>query len=225
MAENPRNDEITLGVLSAVEADAQISQRVLSHELGMALGLANAYLKRCVRKGYIKIQSVPKRRYAYYLTPHGFAEKTRLTGEYLSSSLHFFRRARRQMDEIMQLCAERGWKRIALAGASELAEIASVTAHDHDIVLVGVIDATHPSSRFCGMPVDRKLSGLGHVDAVIVTHTREMDRVMATLKEELGEERIFAPRLVMLAHINERSKRSRAGTGGHGARGAKAAGE
>ena len=89
-----------MGVLSAVESDAQVTQRKLSSELGIALGLANLYLKRCVRKGWIKIGQVPMRRYAYYLTPQGFTEKARLTGEYLSWNLEFFRRARRQSTEL-----------------------------------------------------------------------------------------------------------------------------
>jgi DNA-binding MarR family transcriptional regulator len=110
-------DETLLGVLNVVERDSQISQRLISRELGVALGLANAYLKRCVRKGFIKISQVPKRRYAYYLTPQGFAEKARLTGEYLSVSLSFFRTAREQMSELLAGCAADGYHRVALAGA------------------------------------------------------------------------------------------------------------
>ena len=45
-------------------------------------------------KGLVKMSQVPLNRYAYYLTPQGFAEKSRLTAEYLSVSFNFFRRAR-----------------------------------------------------------------------------------------------------------------------------------
>ena len=62
-----------------VEENSQITQRSLASELGIALGLTNAYLKRCVRKGWVKINQAPANRYAYYLTPRGFAEKSRLT--------------------------------------------------------------------------------------------------------------------------------------------------
>src|SRR6476659_2241621 len=116
-------DEILLGVLSAVEMDSEISQRRMSSDLGVALGVANAYLKRCVRKGWIKIKEVPRRRYAYYLTPQGFAEKTRLAGQYFSASFTFFRRARSQISELMDYCHSNGWNNIAFAGASELAEV------------------------------------------------------------------------------------------------------
>ncbi len=102
MAGNPQRataqeTEIMLEVLSAVERDSRITQRSLSHDLGIALGLANAYLKRCTKKGLIKIRQVPLNRYAYYLTPKGFAKKSRLTAEYLAVSFNFFRdRSERQ---------------------------------------------------------------------------------------------------------------------------------
>lgn len=80
---------IILGLLKSVEQDGGRSQRRLAAELGIALGLVNAYLKRCVSKGLVKVQNVPARRYAYYLTPKGFAEKSRLTVNYLTSSLIF----------------------------------------------------------------------------------------------------------------------------------------
>ena len=88
------NPGIVLSVLTSIERDSAITQRKLAGELGIALGLANAYLRRCVRKGLVKMSQVPLNRYAYYLTPQGFAEKSRLTAEYLALSLDFFRRAR-----------------------------------------------------------------------------------------------------------------------------------
>lgn len=212
MSRDAQNDEITLGVLAAVEADAKISQRTLSAELGVALGLANAYLKRCVRKGYIKVQQVPRRRYVYYLTPQGFAEKTRLTAEYLTSSLQFFRRARAEMGEIMGQCASREWRRIGLAGASELAEIATLTAHDHDITIVAVLDAEIGRDRFCGLPVISELAAMMPVDAVIVTKITEtvgVDGLAGAIGAQIGEGRLFTPRLVQVQHIKQSAKRER----------------
>ena len=91
---NSQDTEITLGVLDAVEQNATVTQRSVARELGIALGLANSYLRRCVRKGLIKVKQIPPNRYLYYLTPKGFAEKSRLTASYLAHSFSFFRRAR-----------------------------------------------------------------------------------------------------------------------------------
>ncbi len=115
---------ITLGMLNAVAENNVVTQRSLARDLGIALGLANAYLKRCVTKGYIKVTHVPAKRYAYYLTPTGFAEKSRLTAQYLAISFDFFRLARGQCGALFAECESQGWTRIVLSGAGELAEIA-----------------------------------------------------------------------------------------------------
>src|SRR5579863_1153260 len=130
--------EIVLGVLTSIERDSAITQRKLAGELGIALGLANAYLRRCVRKGLVKMSQVPLNRYAYYLTPQGFAEKSRLTAEYLTVSFNFFRQARTDCAELLAACAAAGWRRAALYGASELAEIVVLSSGDAGIELVCV---------------------------------------------------------------------------------------
>jgi len=68
-----------LRVLEAVAADGRTTQRRLSHQLGIALGLTNLYLKRLARKGFIKCVNVRANRVRYLITPTGIAEKTRLT--------------------------------------------------------------------------------------------------------------------------------------------------
>src|SRR5205085_8388669 len=133
--------EIVLGVLTSIERDSAITQRKLAGDLGIALGLANAYLRRCVRKGLVKMSQVPLNRYAYYLTPQGFAEKSRLTAEYLSVSLNFFRRARGDCALLLRQCSAADWARVALYGAGELAEIAVLSAAETGIDVVCVIDA------------------------------------------------------------------------------------
>jgi len=191
--------EITLGLLSVVEENSAVTQRSVAQELGIALGLANAYLKRCVKKGLIKVKQIPPNRYAYYLTPKGFSEKSRLTGEYLSSSLTFFRRARGQCEAIFQACAEKGWRRIALAGEGDLAEIATLCARDCGMELVGVVSSARGDGRFAGLPVAAKLDALGPVDAVLVTEMIAPQATVEVLSAEISPERILAPALLRLS--------------------------
>src|SRR5690349_1224505 len=164
------NARIVLGLLESVERDGAQSQRKLASDLGIALGLVNAYLKRCVKKGLVKIGQAPARRYAYYLTPHGFAEKSRLTVEYLSSSFSFFRRAREDCSSVLKAARARGWTRIALAGVSDLAEIAILCALEQDIAIVAVIDPKATAERFVGTPVVRSINAVPSTfDALLVT--------------------------------------------------------
>jgi len=188
--------EITLGVLDAVEQNAQMTQRSVASELGIALGLANSYLKRCMRKGLIKVKQIPPNRYLYYLTPKGFAEKSRLTAEYLGSSFTFFRRARTQLEEAMALCRDRGWRRVALCGAGELAEIAALcNAEFHlDLVVVAPGDAT----RVAGLVAVPDLAAAGAVDAAIVTDLARPQAAFTELQALLAPERILTPRLLRI---------------------------
>src|ERR1700732_1703794 len=105
---------IMLGLLESVQRGDAHSQRRLAAELGIALGLVNAYLKRCIKKGLIKVSEAPARRYAYYLTPKGFAEKSRLTVEYLSDSFNLFRLARADCSAEFQAIRTAGWNRVVL---------------------------------------------------------------------------------------------------------------
>jgi DNA-binding MarR family transcriptional regulator len=191
--------EITLGLLNAVHDNSAVTQRSVARELGIALGLANAYLKRCVKKGLIKVSQVPPNRYAYYLTPQGFAEKSRLTAEYLSYSFTFFRRARSQCEELFADCAERGRRRVALAGASELAEIATLVAREFDIELVAVLDGESAGPAFHGVPVLPRDAALPPVDAVIVTDLAQAQRTFDALRQRLPATPILAPKMLRVA--------------------------
>src|ERR1700680_1413728 len=122
------HDRIMLGLLESVERGSEQTQRRLASELGIALGLVNAYLKRCITKGLVKVTHAPARRYAYYLTPQGFAEKSRLTVQYLSNSFSFFRLAKSDCARAFEVAKEAGFSRLVLAGKSDLAEIAVLCA-------------------------------------------------------------------------------------------------
>src|SRR6266851_4104654 len=163
--------QITLGMLTAVGENSVVTQRSLARDLGIALGLVNAYLKRCVTKGYIKVTQAPAKRYAYYLTPQGFAEKSRLTAQYLAISLNFFRLARGQCDALFAESETRGWTRIALCGAGELAEIAMLCAESHAVTLIGLVERTGAPS-VGRLPLVDDFAALAAPDAVVITDQR-----------------------------------------------------
>jgi len=160
--------KITLGLLNMVHDDSSTSQRSMAGDLGIALGLANAYLKRCVKKGLIKVSQAPANRYAYYLTPKGFSEKSRLTAEFLSQSFNLFRRARTESADLFNLCRNRDWSRIALYGISDLTEIVALSAKDFPLKITAVIDKSSGAMEFAGLPVVTEIPSTEDVDAVLI---------------------------------------------------------
>jgi len=198
--ELPRNTEadgrITLGLLDAVEG-GEHSQRSLASSLGIALGLTNAYLKRCIRTGLIKVQQVPAKRYAYFLTPQGFAEKSRLTAQYLARSFRFYRQARKEVGEILARAAASGQKRIVLAGPGELAEIALICAMEHEVQVVGVLDPGSNLPKFMNLQRFQSLNGV-EFDAVLVTETKKSQLVHDDLAAKIEAARLLVPKLLKI---------------------------
>ncbi len=193
----PDNARIVLGLLESVERDGAQSQRKLASDLGIALGLVNAYLRRCVKKGLLKIGQAPPRRYAYYLTPHGFAEKSRLTVEYLSSSFSFFRRAREDCSKVLKAAHACGWTRIVLIGVSDLAEIATICALEQGIVIVAVVDRKSANARFVGRPIVDSIAAVaGDFDAVVVTDLQATRETLQSIVNEVDAGRVFVPALL-----------------------------
>jgi len=199
--------DIVLALLTSVEQNHRVTQRTLASELGIALGLANAYLKRCIRKGFIKISAVPPRRYSYYLTPEGFLEKSRLTSEYLQSSFGFFRAARRQCELVLQACEMHGHKRIVLFGASELAEVALLCARDRAVTIVGVVDPN--GGTVGGLTATKSLDDIREWDAILLTTLRDPQAAYDQLSATVSPDLIVMPRLLNVSrttptmHVDE----------------------
>jgi DNA-binding MarR family transcriptional regulator len=198
------NERIVLGLLTSVEHDGDRSQRHIAAELGIALGLVNAYLKRCVKKGLVKVRDAPARRYAYYLTPHGFAEKSRLTVEYLSESFSFFRLAKADCAHVLDAAKAFGFSRLVLAGKSDLAEIAILSAVDCGVSIVAIVDRNADEMLFVGKQV---VSGYDRLtvpfDAVIVTDVVNAHQAFNEAVGLYGPTRVLAPSLLGL-NVSER---------------------
>jgi DNA-binding MarR family transcriptional regulator len=180
-------------LLGNVAGEQALNQRKLARQIGISVGLVNALVHRAVHKGLIKIRQAPARRYAYYLTPKGFAEKSRLIAEYLDVSLRFFRTARQEYGEEFARCAAEGERRIVLAGAGELAEIATLAANGSAIELLGILDRESNQARLAGLPVLRDIGALPDFAVLVVTEGRKPQEVYDHLVDAVGADRVRAP--------------------------------
>ena len=193
MNNKPKEDALTREILEVIDDQSNVTQRHLAQRLGVALGLANSYLKRCVRKGLIKIEEAPANRYLYYLTPRGFAEKSRLTAEYLSSSFDFYRRASASCSRVFEQCRERQFNKILLCGKSELTEIASLRAREEGIDIVAILDSGSNASMFISIPIVANLEDAGDFEACVVTAIESPSDKVSYLEQRISNDRILIP--------------------------------
>jgi hypothetical protein len=147
----------------------------------------------------VKISEAPARRYFYYLTPLGFAEKSRLTVEYLSSSFGFFRQAKTDCTSLIEEARRAGRRALVLAGKSDLAEIAAICALERGVTIVAVVDPAVAPSTFLGVPVVASLADVVKpFDAALLTDLRAPHETLMQLVQNLGRDRVFVPGLLGL---------------------------
>ena len=173
------NETLERRILTEIDRDPSISQRQLSDNLGVSIGIVNWHMKRFVKKGLVKLQKAPVRRYLYYLTPVGFAEKARLTADYLKSSFDIFRQGRLQYEALFAICSASHWENVILLGDSELVELAcmALARADGDGVKVrAILDPRSSREQRARIPVHASVAGAlaafpnGRVDALVGTH-------------------------------------------------------
>lgn len=173
-----------LQLLEALEQESRITQRSLASRLGIALGLTNLYLKRLIRKGYVKCVTVAPNRLVYSLTPRGMVRKGRLTYEFMKYSLDFYRDARQHLRRsLVQAVAEE--KRIAVYGTGDAAELVYLLIRDMGLELVAVFDAA-ADGQFLGLPVRPLADHTGVAYDVFIVAVLERPAGTAKLLRQAG---------------------------------------
>ena len=185
----------SLQLLEEIDNNHSPSQRDLAQKLNISLGLVNSFIKRLATKGYVKITTIPRNRVKYILTPKGFAEKSRLTYEFIQYSLHFYKRALRDIEELLNDFQKRGVKKVVFYGANDLAEIAFISLRGTDIKLIGVADDHKQGKDFLGFTV-KSITELKKTefDRIVIT---SVDSREAQLDKLLGK-KIPREKIVML---------------------------
>ena len=196
-------DSHTREILARVETGEAISQRSLSRDLGIALGLTNLLLRRLVAKGWIRIVRVRPNQIRYLLTPAGMSQKARMSRAYFRDSLRFYAEARNRIQDrftdMLNQTNDSGarCRDVVFCGAGETAEVGYVCLQRTGLRLVGVVDDERAGRDFFGLTV-RPASGLtaAHLDGVpydrvVIMSLDDQDTPLWLSASGIPEERIF----------------------------------
>lgn len=164
--------QVVLRLLSALDKNPETSQRKLASDLGIALGLMNTYLKKCVVKGWVRATQVSPKRISYFLTPDGFTEKSHMVKDYLARSFSFFQHARIQCNDIFTVCKSQGFQKIALVGDGDLKEIAKLVASAYEIEIS---------------------NDMNKADAIVITDVMNPQKVFDDLVQKFDVNKVFTP--------------------------------
>jgi DNA-binding MarR family transcriptional regulator len=167
----------SLQILDELANNDSLTQRDLSSRLGIALGLVNSYVKNLIAKGYITVKSIPPKRYAYYLTPKGFTEKTRLTYDLLHDYTRVYREARKSLKTLFKEMQNDGVRKIVFVGADEIAEIAYITLQETQLELMAIVDGDRPGEIFFNKTI-KPMEAIHDIscDSIVVTSYVQRER-------------------------------------------------
>ena len=97
-------DEAHFQILRLLHEDPSLTQRELGERVGISLGAVNYCLKALMERGLVKARnfrrSKKKLGYAYFLTPVGITEKSKLTGRFLIQKLGEYEALKREIDQL-----------------------------------------------------------------------------------------------------------------------------
>jgi hypothetical protein len=180
-------------LLEAIASGRRLTQRSLSSDLGVALGLTNLLIRRLVAKGYVKVAGMGTRHIRYLMTAEGWDALATKTRDSLENTVHLYTQTREQIRSSLSRISARcdadaaGQKRIVFYGAGDVAEIAYVSLQTTDLTLVGVVDDRR-TGQFFQLPIcaSEQLAAdtigavpYGHV---VVTSLRHADKIRARIE-------------------------------------------
>lgn len=172
--------EIMVRLLTTLAENPEVTQRDLATTMGISLGMMVSYMKSCVRKGLIRSKQVAPRRWAYFVTPKGLTEKSRMVSGYLHRAMTFFRDTRAQLEELFAQCQKKGIQTIAMVGSGDVAEIALLVSQGFAVRLELVQQAEEYIEKLKGF------------HAVLVTDINNPQGTFDTLRKDISEDKLLS---------------------------------
>jgi DNA-binding MarR family transcriptional regulator len=93
-------DEKITDVLTILDREDSPSQREIAKQTGFSVGLVNTLIKKCAKKGLVKIERLNSRNIKYILTPEGIKEKTQKTIDYIKRSYQAIHQLQNRVTEL-----------------------------------------------------------------------------------------------------------------------------
>jgi DNA-binding MarR family transcriptional regulator len=110
-------------ILDLIEKNKDITQRELAKYLGIAVSMVNMMLDELEKNHYLKRKKYTTKTVEYLLTKHGYERRKLLNIWYLKSSQDIYMSAKDNILVFIQQIITKGYKKILLYGAGEVAEI------------------------------------------------------------------------------------------------------
>lgn len=118
-------------ILNQIDATPEATQRDLSRHTGLSLGSVNLLLKKMVKEGFIKMETIPANRVIYMLTPKGMMEKANKTIQYVKVHYNAINQTKEKIKHILEELLEHHTKLYVLVGNDEMGILIVSAVEEH----------------------------------------------------------------------------------------------
>jgi DNA-binding MarR family transcriptional regulator len=147
------SDVRELEILEKIENNSHLTQRDLSKEVGIALGLVNHLLRKMVKKGWIKIKNIDAKRIRYLITPEGAREKSSLLYKRVENTIPFYLEAKRVIKEKVLHLKNEGVKDVSIYGINHISEVLFIVLKELELELAYVVDDNREGEAWFGYTI------------------------------------------------------------------------
>lgn len=130
-------------VLDLIEKNPKITQREMSKLIGVAVSMINDYVEEFEKKGLIKKKKYSTKTVEYLITKKGTEKKKVLNIGYLNSTKNLYFQAKENFEKFLAQVKDKGFNKILLYGAGEVAEMllhTIMTSKTNEVHVLAVID-------------------------------------------------------------------------------------
>ncbi len=123
-------DEKEFKVINTIFQNKINTQRDISKKAGISLGITNLIIKRLIKKGFLKIRRINKRRILYYLTPKALLQRSVRTYNYIERTIKDVIEIKKKIQDMVLHKINNNYDRVDIIGNNEIAEIARWAVND-----------------------------------------------------------------------------------------------
>lgn len=191
---NPTSKFKELVILQCIESNQDVTQKELAEKVNAAPSMINNYINDYEEKGFLVREYISSKTVKYNITSKGAHRKKFLTISYLHELLKLYDLAKENTEKFIEDLENKGYKKIILYGAGEVAETILTIVKDKqckNLVVQAIIDDNEDkhSIDLLGHKIISydEIKNYDH-DAIVITSYTYEDDIRMRL-EEVGYDR------------------------------------
>ena len=166
-------------LLEHIEKNTKTTQKEMANVIEGAVSMVNSYLDNLESRNYIKREYISQKIVHYHITPEGTKQKNYLQITYIKELMDQYIKGQESVHHFLEAIQDKGFKKILLYGAGEVAEIILdiINSQNINIEVVGLIDDNKHKQKqtIKGIKIydNSCINGLEHDGLVITSYTFE----------------------------------------------------